>query len=132
MPVQFQLNKGKVPVKIYTDEVDSRSLDQLGNMAQLPFIHSHIAAMPDDFEHEPALGLEAGDDGLVIAKRILQQAHLFLSPGGWLVVEVGRSAEALIAAVPDLPLQWLEFEQGGDGVFCLQREDLAGYLPRCV
>ena len=47
MPVQLQLNKGKVPVKIYTDEVDSRSLDQLGNLAQMPFIHSHIAAMPD-------------------------------------------------------------------------------------
>ncbi|MEZ5480490.1 MAG: RtcB family protein [Thiolinea sp.] len=47
MPVQFELNKGKVPVKIYTDEVDSASLDQLGHLAQLPFIHSHIAAMPD-------------------------------------------------------------------------------------
>lgn len=47
MPVKFMLNKGKVPVKIYTDDVDSASLDQLGNMAQLPFIHNHIAAMPD-------------------------------------------------------------------------------------
>ncbi|MGB1010248.1 MAG: RtcB family protein [Thiolinea sp.] len=47
MPVQLQLNKGKVPVKIYTDEVDNRSLDQLGNLAQMPFIHNHIAAMPD-------------------------------------------------------------------------------------
>ncbi|MCB1639145.1 MAG: RtcB family protein [Thiothrix sp.] len=47
MPIQFMLNKGKVPVKIYTDDVDSRSLTQLGNLSQLPFIHSHIAAMPD-------------------------------------------------------------------------------------
>lgn len=47
MPVKFTLNKGRVPVKIYTDEFDSGSLDQLGNMAQLPFIHNHIAAMPD-------------------------------------------------------------------------------------
>lgn len=41
------LNKGKVPVKIFTADVDSASLTQLGNMSQLPFIHSHIAAMPD-------------------------------------------------------------------------------------
>lgn len=41
------LNKGKVPVKIFTDDVDSASLTQLGNLSQLPFIHSHIAAMPD-------------------------------------------------------------------------------------
>ncbi|MCK5719295.1 MAG: RtcB family protein [Thiomargarita sp.] len=47
MPIKMLLNKGKVPVKIYTDDVDSRSLDQLTNIAQLPFIHSHIAAMPD-------------------------------------------------------------------------------------
>lgn len=41
------LNKGKVPVKIFTADVDSASLTQLGNLSQLPFIHSHIAAMPD-------------------------------------------------------------------------------------
>ena len=41
------LNKGKVPVKIYTDEVESSTFEQLNNIAQLPFIHSHIAAMPD-------------------------------------------------------------------------------------
>lgn len=47
MPISFMLNKGKVPVKIFTDDVDSASLTQLGNLSQLPFIHSHIAAMPD-------------------------------------------------------------------------------------
>ncbi len=41
------LTKGKVPVKIYTDEIESSALDQLNNVAQLPFIHSHVAAMPD-------------------------------------------------------------------------------------
>lgn len=47
MPIQFMLNKGKVPVKIFTKDVDSASLDQLGNLSNMPFIHSHIAAMPD-------------------------------------------------------------------------------------
>ena len=47
MPIRFMLNKGKVPVKIFTDDVDQASLNQLGNLAQMPFIHSHIAAMPD-------------------------------------------------------------------------------------
>ncbi len=41
------MTKGKVPVKIYTDEIDSQAMTQLYNMAQMPFIHSHIAAMPD-------------------------------------------------------------------------------------
>ncbi len=47
MPISFMLNKGLVPVKIFTDDVDSASLTQLGNLSKLPFIHSHIAAMPD-------------------------------------------------------------------------------------
>lgn len=47
MPIQRVLTKGRVPVKIYTDEVDPEALRQLYNLAQLPFIQSHVAAMPD-------------------------------------------------------------------------------------
>ncbi len=47
MPIQKTISKGKVPVKIYTDEVEASAMQQLYNIAQLPFIHSHIAAMPD-------------------------------------------------------------------------------------
>jgi tRNA-splicing ligase RtcB len=47
MPIKLMLNKGKVPVKVFTDDIDQGSINQLGNMAELPFIHSHIAAMPD-------------------------------------------------------------------------------------
>lgn len=47
MPVKKVLKKGKVPVMIYTDEIDHGAMQQLSNIAQLPFIHSHVAAMPD-------------------------------------------------------------------------------------
>ena len=47
MPIQKVINKGKVPVKIYTDEIEHDALQQLLNIAQLPFVHSHVAAMPD-------------------------------------------------------------------------------------
>jgi len=47
MPIQKIISKGKVPVKIYTDIVEADAMQQLYNMAQLPFIHSHIAVMPD-------------------------------------------------------------------------------------
>lgn len=36
-----------VPVKIFTTDVDEASLTQLRKMAQLQFIHAHIAVMPD-------------------------------------------------------------------------------------
>lgn len=47
MPIKLMLNQGKVPVKVFTEDIDQGSITQLGNLAQLPFIHSHIAAMPD-------------------------------------------------------------------------------------
>ena len=47
MPIQKIMTKGKVPVKIYTEDIDHGAMQQLANMAELPFIHSHIAAMPD-------------------------------------------------------------------------------------
>ncbi len=47
MPIKLTLNKGAVPVHIYTDEVEGSALQQLQNIAQLPFVHHHVAAMPD-------------------------------------------------------------------------------------
>lgn len=47
MPIQKIITKGKVPVKIYTNEIEPEAMQQLYNMAQLPFIYSHIAVMPD-------------------------------------------------------------------------------------
>lgn len=47
MPVRIEIQSGKVPVKVWTDDVDPGAIQQLENVAQLPIIHSHVAAMPD-------------------------------------------------------------------------------------
>ena len=47
MPVKQIITKGKVPVKIYTDDVEASAYQQLSQIAELPIIHSHVAAMPD-------------------------------------------------------------------------------------
>ncbi len=51
MTVKIELNKnaknGVKPVKIYTRDVGNLAMTQLKNIAQLPIVHSHIAAMPD-------------------------------------------------------------------------------------
>lgn len=96
-----------------------------------PYVDAEdLASMPEEFRHEPQLGLAAGSDGLDIAHRILAQAADYLTPGGLLIVEVGNSWVALDTAYPDLPLTWLEFENGGDGVFLLTAEDLAAWRAR--
>ena len=42
-------NSQKFPVKTWNDgvEFDDKTFEQLGNIASLPFIHKHVAAMPD-------------------------------------------------------------------------------------
>ena len=47
MPVKQAITDQRVPVKIWTDDVDERSKAQLANIAGLPFVHHHVAAMPD-------------------------------------------------------------------------------------
>jgi tRNA-splicing ligase RtcB len=49
MPIKGVLNKARVPVKIWSDlaTVESSALDQLTNVANLPFVFKHVAAMPD-------------------------------------------------------------------------------------
>ncbi len=47
MPIFKQINKAKVPIKIFTDEIAPQAIDQLVNIANLPIVHHHIAAMPD-------------------------------------------------------------------------------------
>jgi ribosomal protein L3 glutamine methyltransferase len=91
-----------------------------------PYVsHGEYAGLPQEYHHEPAVGLVADDKGLAVVRRILADASSRLQPGGILIVEVGNSRPQMIEEFPDLPLTWLDFSRGGSGVFLLTREDLA-------
>jgi len=47
MPIRRTLGSTRVPIQVWTDEVDDASLKQLANTASLPFVFHHVAAMPD-------------------------------------------------------------------------------------
>ena len=83
--------------------------------------------LPEEFLHEPELGLAAGLDGLDLVDSILRQAPQHLSDTGWLFVEVGNSQVHMQQRYPGLALQWIDFEQGGHGVFAVNKAALLAY-----
>lgn len=87
---------------------------------------SEMASLAAEYEHEPVLGLAAGQDGLDVVRQLLADASDYLSDHGILVVEVGISQYALESAYPDVPFIWLDFERGGEGVFLISAAELAG------
>ena len=47
MPVVEVISEGLVPVKVYTGGIEPGARKQLVNVACLPIVHHHVAAMPD-------------------------------------------------------------------------------------
>lgn len=47
MPVRQTIEGGIVPVKVYTTDIEDQAMEQLRKLSLMPFIHSHVAAMPD-------------------------------------------------------------------------------------
>ncbi|HAF91309.1 MAG TPA: 50S ribosomal protein L3 N(5)-glutamine methyltransferase [Pseudomonas sp.] len=95
-----------------------------------------FASMPDEYQHEPELGLACGDDGLDLVRRMLAEAADHLTDDGLLVVEVGNSQVHVEALYPEVDFTWLEFQRGGHGVFLLAaqqcREHQALFRQRLV
>ena len=90
-----------------------------------PYVsYDEMASLPQEYLNEPTLGLVAGDTGLDLVARILQRAADHLTWDGVLVVEVGATWPAVVAAWPTIPFIWLRFQRGGEGVFVLTRDQL--------
>ena len=90
-----------------------------------PYVDAEdMADLPDEYRHEPELGLASGVDGLALTRRILRDAAAHLTDDGVLVCEVGNSMVQLQQDFPDVSFDWLEFSHGGLGVFAITKTEL--------
>lgn len=86
-----------------------------------------MSGLPEEYRQEPELALASGNDGLDCVAQILAQARQYLTDQGVLICEVGNSQMALEERFSNVPFLWLEFENGGHGVFLLTAQQLDQY-----
>jgi ribosomal protein L3 glutamine methyltransferase len=87
-----------------------------------------MAKLPPEYHHEPRMALAAGQDGLDLVRRILDEAPRHLRKGGGLLCEIGRGRRPLERAYPKLPFVWLDTEHSEGEVFWLSTETTKGWL----
>ncbi len=94
-----------------------------------PYVsEEEMSFLPPEYQQEPQIGLIAGLDGLQYVRHIFQYAACHLKDQGILVIEVGNSDEALIAAYPSVPFVWVEFKRGGYGVCVIDGKTCRQYF----
>jgi len=100
-------------------------------IANPPYVsHSEYDELPSEYLQEPKQGLVSNQEGLECSLHILKSSAIYLKDDGWLVLEVGYSKKDLERRLPDIPFLWLEFEDGGDGVLAISKQELMEFGPR--
>jgi tRNA-splicing ligase RtcB len=91
MPVKQVISEGRVPVRIYTDDVEAGARQQLVNLSQLPIIHHHVAAMPDVH-----MGIGATVGSVIATRRAIIPAAVGVDIGcGMIAVRTSLTANEL-------------------------------------
>jgi ribosomal protein L3 glutamine methyltransferase len=94
-------------------------------IANPPYVNAEsMQTLPAEYQHEPAMALAGGADGMDIVRRIIGQARKWLTDDGVLVVEIGNERANVEAAFGGLDLVWLSTSAGDDNVFLIQAADL--------
>ena len=110
--------------------VESDGLAQLDGPFDLilcnpPYVNSQsMAALPAEYQAEPALALAGGTDGMDFIRSLLKAASAKMAPDAVLVLEIGNEREYFEAAFPALEVVWLETSAGEDQVLLVTREAL--------
>ena len=90
-----------------------------------PYVNSQsMVALPPEYQHEPALALAGGDDGMDLVRRIVQDAAAHLSDVGVLLLEIGNERAHFEHAFRKLEVAWLETSAGDNQVLLVTRDAL--------
>ncbi len=88
---------------------------------------AHVDNQDPEFAAEPRMAHDGGADGLVIVRRILEQARERLAPHGFVAVEIGGLRRAINREFAELAPEWLETADGSNCVFLVRAERLRAW-----
>ncbi len=90
-----------------------------------PYVDAEdMTDIPPEFTHEPRMALAAGDDGMDVVRRIMDEAADHLTADGHMVCEIGNGQAVVEELYPDTPFLWLDTETSSGEVFWLSRDQL--------
>ena len=96
-----------------------------------PYVNSRsMAKLPAEYQHEPALALAGGDDGMDLVRRIVSEAAARLTDIGVLVLEIGNERPHFESAFRRLEVAWLETSAGDNAVLLITREALVRWARK--
>ena len=96
-----------------------------------PYVNSRsMAKLPAEYQHEPALALAGGDDGMDLVRRIVSEAAARLTDIGVLVLEIGNERPHFESAFRRLEVAWLETSAGDNAVLLVTREALVRWARK--
>ena len=90
-----------------------------------PYVNSaSMAALPAEYQAEPALALAGGADGMDFIRSLLAAAPAHMSEHAVMILEIGNERVFFEAAFPDLEIVWLETSAGEDSVLLITKTAL--------
>lgn len=126
-----KINRSRYGMDKTLELIQSDIFSQLGKrrfdliISNPPYVTQEAMDMlPGEYRHEPALALEAGEDGMDFMRRFMPALKDHLTEDGLAVVEIGDGREAFEAIWPDLPVTWLATEEEEDMIFAVHARDL--------
>ncbi len=127
-----KINRTRYGMDDTLELIQSDVFEQLGKrrfdliISNPPYVTQQaMDELPAEYRHEPALALEAGEDGMDFMRHFMPALKEHLTEDGLAVVEIGDGREAFEAIWPDLPVTWLSTEEEEDMVFAVHAKDLA-------
>lgn len=91
-----------------------------------PYVNSaSMAALPPEFQAEPALALAGGNDGMDFVRKLFYGVAEKMTENGVLVLEIGHEKNHFLQAFPQLQPLWFETSSGCEQVMLLTHEQLA-------